>query len=135
VVGFQYKYLKVKRDLFDCPGLKPVDGSAHIIKDRGFIFLFSPEHEGKTVRASIPINRWIQLEENPDAVYQIKEVYPREGKVLATVKYGEEFLYDMPMEAAVILLLEPVASNTTPSPTIIDNKQKEVQLIHAFTSI
>jgi hypothetical protein len=25
------KYLKVKRDLFDCPGFKVIDGSAHII--------------------------------------------------------------------------------------------------------
>jgi len=62
---------------------------------------------GKTVRASIPINLRIQLEENPDAIYQIKEIYSCEGKVLATVKYGEEFLYDLPTNSAVVLALEP----------------------------
>ena len=132
-------YLTVKRDLFDSPGQLPLDGSAHIIKDRGFVFLFRGGfdkgiNQETALRASIPINRWIQLEDNPDALYQIKEIYPREGKVLAIVKYGDEFLYDMPKEPAVILELEPVAGSTTPSPNIIDNKQKEVQLIHAFTA-
>lgn len=128
-----YKYLKVKRDLFDSPGIKPIDGSAHIIKDRGFIFLFAPDHEGKTVRASIPINRWIQLEENPDALYQIKEVYPREGKVLATVRYGDELLYDMPKNSAVVLALEPAPKGSKVSQTIAADQ--EVQLVPAFSSI
>jgi hypothetical protein len=128
-----YDYLKVKRDLFDSPGLSPIDGSAHIIKDHGFIFLFSPDHEGKAVRASIPINRWIQLEENPDALYQIKEVYPREGKVLATVKYGEEFLYDMPKNSAVVLALEPAPKGSKVSQTIAADQ--ELQPVPAFLSI
>ena len=129
-----HDYLKVKRDLFDCPGFKPIDGSAHIIKDRGFIFLFSNNHNGNPARASIPINRWIQLEENPKAVYQIKEVYPNKGKVLATVRYGEDFLYDMPKNSAVVLEIEPAPSGSKPSPAMTGNPQKNVQIIRAFSS-
>ena len=104
-----------------------------IIKDSGFIFLFSPEHEEKNVRASIPINRCIQLDKNPEALCQIKEVYPNEGKVLATVKYGDEFLYDMPKYSAVILSLEPEPKGSKVSQTI--SAGAEVQDIPAFTSI
>ena len=130
-----HDYLKVKRDLFDSPGFKPLDGSVHIIKDRGFIFLFSPAHKGKEVRASIPVNRWIQLEENLDAVYQIKEVYPNKGKILATLRYGENFLYDMPKDSAVVLELEPAPSGSD-FPQVIPGDPKEgVQLIHAFSTI
>ncbi|MHC4913238.1 MAG: LamG domain-containing protein, partial [Planctomycetota bacterium] len=87
------------------------------------------------VRASIPVNRWIRLEENPDAVYQIKEIYPREGKVLATVRYGQEFLYDMPRDYAVILALEPAPSGSKTFQSIAGDQQKQVQIIPAFSSI
>ena len=133
-------YLLVKRDLFGCPGDSAVDGSAHIIKDRGFLFLFRGGFDKKVnqntaVRASIPMNRWIQLEEDPEAIYQIKEIYPREGKVLATVRYGETFLYDMPKDYAVILALEPAPKGSKTFQSIAGDQEKQVQVIPAFTSI
>jgi hypothetical protein len=127
-----HAYLKVKRDLFDCPGFQAIDGSAHMIKDRGYFFLFSPKHQGDDVRASIPINRWIQLDEAPGQLYQIKELYPNKGKVLATVAYGEKILYDMPKDAAVVLSLQPV-SKKTQSTIQVDLQQKR-QVIEAFSS-
>ena len=128
-----HDYLKVKRDLFDCPGFKAIDGSAHIIDDRGFIFLFSNNYQGNAVRASIPMNRWIQLEENPQAVYQIKEVYPNKGKVLATLRYGDQFLYDMAKDSAVVLSLEPAPAGSKLSQSV--DLAKLVQLVPAFSSI
>ena len=128
-----HDYLKVKRDLFDCPGFQPIDGSAHIIQDRGFIFLFSNNHNGNPARASIPINRWIQLEENSKAVYQIKEVYPNKGKVLATLRYGDDFLYDMPKDSAVVLSLQPAPEGSELSQSV--DLEKQVQLVPAFSSI
>ena len=38
------KYLNVRRDLPDWPAAGKVDGSAHIINDRGFVFLFNPNN-------------------------------------------------------------------------------------------
>jgi hypothetical protein len=135
-----HDYLTVKRDLFDSPGNSAVDGSAHIIKDRGFLFLYRGGFDKKVnqktaIRASIPMNRWIQLEENPKAYYTIKEVYPRKGKVLATVRYGEEFFYDMPKDYAVILALEPAPNASKSSQSIANDQQKQVQIIPAFSSI
>jgi len=107
-----HAYLKVKRDLFDCPGFTPVDGSAHILKDRGFIFLFPGGIDSKTastnaVRVTLPLNRWLGLDENKDALYQVTEIYLREKVELGVYRYGEEFLYDMPKRSAVILAVEP----------------------------
>jgi hypothetical protein len=120
-------YLTVKRDIFDSPGHSPLDGSAHIIKGRGFIFLFrggfdAGRNQNTPLRASIPINRWLQLEENPDAIYQLKEIYPHEGKVIAHVRYGETLLYDMPNDPAVILSLEPAPAGSKPRQPALKNE-------------
>ena len=112
-----HKYFKVKRDLFQCPGDSAIDGSAHIIKDRGFIFLFpggfdkKVKHE-KILRASIPINRWLGLKEKPAALYQLKEIYPAKGVGLGIYRYGDEFTYIMPKDSTVILSIVPVEAGT-----------------------
>ena len=133
-------YLTVKRDLFDSPGHSPLDGSAHIINDRGFLFLYRGGfdkgiNQDTALRASIPMTRWIQLEEYPDAVYQIKEIYPREGKVLATLRYGEDFLYDMPKDSAVILALEPAPIGSKAFQSIADDDEHQIKIIPAFSAI
>ncbi|NQT36668.1 MAG: hypothetical protein HQ581_04215, partial [Planctomycetes bacterium] len=133
-------YLTVKRDLFGCPGDSPLDGSAHIIKDRGFLFLFRGGfdkgiNQQAAVRASIPMNRWLQLEENPKALYQIREIYPREGTDLGVYRYGEEFLYDMPKGSAVILSLEPAPSGSRPRRPALDGQQGQVLVVPAFSSV
>jgi len=120
------KHLKVKRDLFNCPGYSPVDGSAHIIRDKGFIFLFlagafSPnaeirkrvESRTQAVWASVPINRWIGLKISEGGVYKITEIYPRAGRVLGAYRYGDEFIYQMPKDSAVVLSLEPVEGTSS----------------------
>jgi hypothetical protein len=53
--------------------------------------------------------------------------------VLATVLYGEEFLYDMPNNSAVVLALEPAPEGSKVSKTIAADQ--EVQLVPAFSSI
>ncbi|MCX6997435.1 MAG: hypothetical protein NTV49_10195 [Kiritimatiellaeota bacterium] len=132
-----HAYLKVKRDLFDCPGDSAVDGSAHIIKDRGFLFLFpggfdKKINHPKTVRASVLINRWLGLAEKPAALYQIKEVYPREGTDLGAYCYGEELLYDMPKGSAVILSLEPAATGLQPQRPAPGGQPDQVLVVPAF---
>jgi hypothetical protein len=141
-------YLRVKRDLFDCPGYSRVDGSAHIIKNRGFIFLF-PGGLGsgdprltekvlalpKTARASIILNRWIGLPENTGSRFKLTEVYPREGCVLGIYRYGEEFLYDMPRDSAVILSLQPVKANEKVERVAASTPADDVVLVKAFSRI
>jgi hypothetical protein len=125
-----HAYLKVKRDLFGCPGFDRLDGSAHMIGDRGFLFLF-PEGKEK-VRASIPVNRWLGLDEKPAALYRMREIYPREGADLGVYRYGEDFLYDMPTDSPVILALEPAASGSKPEHPPLGGQQDQVLVVPAF---
>ena len=133
-----FAYLKVKRDLFECPGYSPVDGSAHILGDRGFVFLFpdgfdkkiAPE---KTIRASIPLNRWIGLKEDRTAIYQITEVHPNAGADRGTFRYGEDFLYDMPKDSAAILSIAPITTDQKPQSAPL-KADSEVVVVKAFTS-
>lgn len=125
-----YDYLKVKRDLFDCPGQLPLDGSAHIIKDRGFLFLFPVT--GDNLRASIPLNRWLQLEENPDALYRIQEVHPREGTDLGVYRYGDTFLYDLAGNSPVVLSLEPAPGKAQPVRNMTPLPDHQVITVEAF---
>jgi hypothetical protein len=46
------------------------------------------------------------LNESPEALYQIKEVYPQAGRDLGIYRYEDEFLYDMPADSAVIVSVE-----------------------------
>ncbi len=131
------EYLTVKRDLFDSPGNSPLDGSAHVIGDRGFLFIFrggfdAGRNQDTALRASIPINRWLQLAESPDALYQLTEIYPGEGTDLGVYKYGDEFLYDMPGDPAVIISIEPAAAGRGPRrPELAD--KPGVSVVPAFT--
>lgn len=47
------EYLLVRHDLFDWPGKGKVDGSAHLIGDRGLIFLFNPSDEEKVAEFAL----------------------------------------------------------------------------------
>jgi len=68
-------------------------------------------------------------------IYQIKEIYPQEGKVHATVRYGDTFLFDMPSDPAVLFEIKPAPNESKTSQSITGNQQKQVQIIPAFLSI
>ena len=84
--GRQLEYLKVKRDLFPCTGYDRVDGSAHIIKDRGFLFLFPT---GLQPNAHTPAND----EGIRAAVLAYPELIdPKAGKVHVVPAFAENLL-------------------------------------------
>ena len=130
-------YLKFKRDLFDCPGDSVVDGSAHMIKDRGFIFLFPGGYDNgavsaKPVRASIVMNRWLGLEERSKRFFSITEIYPRNGSPLGVYRYGEEFSYDIPAGSAVVLSVLPAPAGSTPCRQLETGAPDTATVVRAF---
>lgn len=146
------EYLNVRRDLFPCPGYGRVDGSAQIIKDRGFLFLFptgfqpnshSPANdEGlraavskfpKVVRAAIRLNHWLGLETESTAVFKVVELYPQAGRTLGTYRYGESLLYDMPKASAVVLSVIPAPTGERLAAKGFDPKATDVHLVPAFS--
>ncbi len=84
------EYLKVRKDLPDWPAVGKVDGSAHVVGDRGLIFFFNP---GKK-----PLDGEFTLSEQSIGLrgqgsFRVRQVYPpsqrsirarfREGRAMA----------------------------------------------------
>ena len=148
-----HDYLQVKRDLFPTMGYAPLDGSAHILKDRGFVFMFPTGLQPNTgtpgndegiearvrqrtsvLRAVVPLNHWIGLQENGKLRFRITEVYPRADRPLGVHRYGQEFAYDLPANSAVILALTPTDSDETTTARSYDPTipATEVRIVKAF---
>ena len=82
--------------------------------------------------ASIELNRWLGLAENPQAVFTIREVYPVAGRPLGTYNYGDTMLYDMPRDSAVIVSLEPEKGGAAPFRAGFDPTLTDIHVVEAF---
>jgi hypothetical protein len=110
-----HPYLNVKRDLFGQPWSIPLDGSAHMLRDRGHIFLFN---ECVTdMVGSIPLNEWIGLTEGH--AFDIKQIYPREQGLGIRVKRGNSVLLPVEASGAAVFSVEPSDSLASSLPEII----------------
>lgn len=96
-------YLKVRKDLPDWPSPGKVDGSAHIIGQRGFVFLFNPSKD------TLP-GEFVLTEDSIGLVgngtYRISLQYPAAERVIVA-QHGETVEWDVPGETAVILEIQP----------------------------
>jgi hypothetical protein len=93
-------YLDARRDLFlgeGTPGW--LEGSAHCLAGRGFIFLRNPTRELRVAR--IPVNHWLGLSTGDR--FRMTQRYPVE-KPLGRYRRGEELL--MPVNPAETLMIE-----------------------------
>lgn len=110
--GRNIAYLRARRDLFGEPAIGRVDGYAHVIKDRGFVFLFNPNH--RTIAVKFPLNEWIGLTEGDRLI--IRELYPREGRNhfvehdRGLAIYGRDVVINVPPQNVQILELLPEKS-------------------------
>ncbi len=97
-------YLKVRKDLPDWPAAGKVDGSAHLLGDRGLIFLFNPNKgdlrgEFALTGESIGLTR--------EGSFKVTQEYPQSDQT-AVVRSGDTVHWSVPMESAAVLRLEPV---------------------------
>lgn len=114
-------YLRVGRTLFREPwgdkivaslppaleGRLPADtaglhGSAHIIGDRGFIFLFNPS--SSTRAGTVPVNHWIGLESGE--TFSIRVIHPTE-QTYGPFRRGDELRIEVPAQGALVLDVTP----------------------------
>lgn len=142
-----YEYLKVKRDLFGCPGFEPLDGSAHIVGDRGYLFLFPAgvhtadgalaarvRARAPRTRASIRLNHRLGLTPNAGAVFRLTELYPQADRSLGTWAYDAEFRYDMPRDSAVVIEIEPAPRDAAVQSAVWGTLEAGVELVPAFSA-
>ncbi len=100
----QIGYLKVRKDLLQWPEAGKVDGSAHIIGDRGLIFLFNPN--------PTPVRGRFRLDEESVGLtrgtrFDVVPTYP-----LSTARQhaniGEEVSWEVPPQSCVVLSVTSV---------------------------
>lgn len=96
------EYLKVRKDLPDWPGAGRVDGSAHVVGDRGLVFLFNPNDK--------PLAGEFALTEESIGLkgsgsFQLTHEYPKPGRTL-TGRSGETVRWEVPARAAAVLRIQ-----------------------------
>jgi hypothetical protein len=96
-------FLKVRHDLPDWPTAGRVDGSAHLVDDRGFIFLFNPDKNSLAGQFALT-EQGIGLKGK--GTFQIAQDYPESSQSIR-VGSGETVLWKVPGESAVILKIQP----------------------------
>ena len=97
------KYIMVRKDLPVWPAVGKVDGSAHVVGQRGFMFLFNPNKD------SLP-GAFALSEESiglkGDGTFRVSQFYPTAER-MAAARYGETVRWDIPGQTAVILDIRP----------------------------
>lgn len=102
------RYLQTIRSIFGAPEIGAVDGYAHVIGDRGFLFLFNPNARKKQV--TISLDESIDLK--TQGLSMVVELYPQEGRAILGPEngffpYGSELKLTIPASQAVVLEIKP----------------------------
>ena len=100
-------FLKVRKDLPDWPAPGKVDGSAHIIGDKGLVFLFNP---GKQAMQGGFILTDKEIGLKGKGSFKVSQQYPGSGNSV-TAGYGETIRWEIPAETALVLEIMPVSNN------------------------
>jgi hypothetical protein len=96
------EFLKVRKDLPAWPGQGKVDGSAHLLGDRGLVFLFNPH--SKTLSADFHLDeRSIELQGK--GRFTIRQEYPLSGGTIER-NQGDNVEWPVLPKSAVVLRIE-----------------------------
>jgi len=97
------EYLKVRRDLPDWPGSGRVDGSAHVVGDRGLVFLFNSSSEDRVGEFTLTVDGigWRRR-----GACRVTQEYPAAGPA-QVARHGQTIQWPVPPETAVVLRISP----------------------------
>jgi hypothetical protein len=114
------EFLRHTRTIMGQPALGKADGTAAIIADRGYIFLFNPN--GRRLDANFTLDSSIGL--SATGMFVLKELYPLEGRLVGKPGSGLWSAADrvsLPLDgaSAVVLELQPAAA-TVSTPTLFN---------------
>jgi len=95
-------YIMVRKDLPDWPAAGKVDGSAHILEDRGYVFLFNPNSEALDGTFSLDESIGIVKGER----FHVSSVHPA-GETRTNLARGQTVIWSIPGQTAVVLEIAP----------------------------
>jgi len=98
------EYLKVRKDLPDWPAPGKVDGSAHIVGGRGFVFLFNSNKT--SLKADFALSEE-SIDLTNGSAYRISQCYPAAERAV-TAKYGATIHWEVPAETVLILEIQSI---------------------------
>ena len=95
-------YIMVRKDLSDWPAAGKVDGSAHVLEDRGYVFLFNPNPEA--------VDGTFSLDESIGMVkgerFHVSSVHPT-SETRTNLARGRKVIWSIPGQTAVVLEITP----------------------------
>jgi len=119
-----HRFLNVKFDIFEQPWSTDLDGSARILEDQGYLFLFNESASDRVGR--IPLSPDIGL--TSGAAFDVLQIYPDERPLFTGVKAGSTIYVPVPASGASIIRIEP-ASRKKASPAVVwHNLPAEVRM-------
>jgi hypothetical protein len=103
------EYLRHTRTILGQPALGKTDGTAAIVGDRGYVFLFNPN--GRRLPAEFPLDETIGLKDKKGK-YLVREIYPREDRLIGKPgaglwTFGDSLRREMDGGSAAVLQIEP----------------------------
>ena len=96
------EYLEVRKDLPDWPAPGKVDGSAHIIRDRGYVFLFNPN--AQALDGTFVLDDSIGLTQGTR--FRVQCVHPS-AEVREGLNRGQTVIWKVPPQTAAVLEVKP----------------------------
>lgn len=105
------EYLLHTRSILDQPALGNVDGTAALVGDRGFLFLFNPNYEQKSARFILDSSLGLDT----GSRFLLREVYPQKGRLLGKPgagvwNRGDAVQLQLDGTSATVIELQPVSS-------------------------
>jgi hypothetical protein len=113
------------RPIIGPPVLGRVDGTAAIVGDRGFIFLFNPNY--RAMDAEFTLDAGIGLTKGTDFI--LRELYPRKGQLLGKPRVGLWHRGDrvsLPIKGPEALVVEVVPAESIARPALLNASGKAV---------
>ncbi len=104
------EYLKVRKDLPDWPAADKVDGSAHIVGDRGLVFLFNSGKRTLSGEFSLTED---SIGLKGEGNFEVSQEYPVSDRKTVSAS-GRTVRWEVPAESAVVLRIQPAARKVVP---------------------
>jgi hypothetical protein len=98
-------YLQVRKDFPQWPEAGKVDGSAHIIEDRGLVFLFNPNPSALSGKFRLDRDS-IGLTGGPR--FEVEVIHPA-SQATQQANFGGEITWEVPAQSCVVLSITPAA--------------------------
>jgi hypothetical protein len=107
------EFLRNTRTIIGQPSMDQVDGTASIMRDKGFLFLFNPNYRALPARFHLDASIGLSSGER----FVLKEKYPNEGRLVGKPRagvwnYGDEVELPIAGTSAAVLELLPAANSS-----------------------